>query len=80
MKPPLKHAHIAMKLVESSAVKRIGHDAKTRTLRVEFHSGGIYDYPDVSADEHQAILDAESIGRHLSKHIRNRNFTKLEAA
>jgi len=80
LKPPSKRRHIAMKAVESSAVKAIGHDPKSRTLRVEFHSGGVYDYPDISVEEHQAILDAQSIGRHLTKHIRHRNFTKLPEA
>lgn len=33
--------------------------------------GGIYHYPTVSAQEHQDLMAAESVGSHFMKHIRN---------
>lgn len=81
IRPPLKRPlHIKMQGVESSAIKAIGHHPETKTLRVEFVSGGVYDYPDVTVEDHQAILDSESKGRHIAKHIRSRTFSKLPTA
>ncbi len=39
-----------MNAVVSDNVRTVGHDASRRIMRVAFHSGGIYDYYDVSAD------------------------------
>jgi hypothetical protein len=58
-----------LKAVKSSAIAAIGHDAETNTLHVRFHSGGTYQYPDVSAAEHAAFANAPSIGRHFAQHI-----------
>jgi hypothetical protein len=81
IRPPVKKTpHIKMQAVESSAIKSIGHHPQTNTLRVEFLTGGVYDYPEVTAEEHQLIMAAESKGRHIAKHIRARTFTKLPKA
>jgi hypothetical protein len=57
--------------VDSSSIASIGHDPDTDTLHVEFKSSGkIYVYPGVSADDHEALLKASSIGAHFGKHIR----------
>ena len=61
---------IPTKPVESSAIKAIGHDPVTNTLRVEFQSGGVYDYHGVPAEKHSNFIGAESIGKHFLQHIR----------
>lgn len=67
-----------MKPVASSQVKAIGHDPATNTLRVEYASGGVYDYAGVDAEKHRALMAAPSIGSHLHKQIKpNHKFTKL---
>jgi KTSC domain len=72
-----KHRHIPTTAVKSSAIASIGHDPVTNTLRVEFSSGHSYDYPDVSAEEHAALMKAESTGKHFHKHFRGRDCSKV---
>lgn len=54
--------------VKSSNVAAVGHDPETNTLVVEFTGGSRYEYPNVSAEEHGALMAARSIGQHLYQH------------
>jgi hypothetical protein len=64
--------------VESSNLKSVGYDEKTRVLEIEFHHGGIYRYYDVPADTHSALMKAESKGKYFQSHIRNKfRFEKI---
>jgi hypothetical protein len=66
--------------VKSSQIVSIGHDPATRELHIEFNSGGVYRYEDVSVEEHQALIAAESIGKHFGKFIRpHKKCVKLPA-
>ena len=66
--------------VESSNIAAVGHDPETNTLRVQFRSGQVYDYQDVPAEVHAALINASSIGSHLHNHIKGKHsFVKLEA-
>ena len=57
--------------VDSSSIASVGHDPATDTLHVEFKSSSkVYAYPGVSAEDHQALMNAPSIGAHFGKHIR----------
>jgi hypothetical protein len=56
--------------VSSSNVASVGHDPETNTLQVEYRNGRVYDYAGVSAEEHDQLISAESIGRHLHERIR----------
>ena len=56
--------------VVSSNVKAVGYDPDTQTMRVEFHSGGIYDHADVPPAQHAAVINAPSVGKHYNRHIR----------
>lgn len=60
-----------MQPVESSQIEAIGHDPESNTLRVRFKSGGEYEYADVPAEAHQALMAAPSVGSHFHKHVRN---------
>ncbi len=66
--------------VKSSSILSIGHDPQTNTLEVEFANGGIYQYADVTAEHHAALLAAESLGKHFQTHIRGGKFqhSKIE--
>lgn len=79
-KSPPKPPHIKLHAVKSSAIKAVGHDPATNTLRIEFLSGGVYDYSGVSADEHAELMSAESHGKHFHRNLRGKGFTKLPAA
>ena len=65
--------------VTSSTISSIGHDPATQTLEVEFKSGKVYRYQDVSAEKHAELLGAESIGKHFGAHIKpNHTCTAVE--
>ena len=61
---------VEMKPVESSNVAAIGHDSDADELHVQFRSGATHVYGGVDAEKHQELLDAPSIGSHLSRVIR----------
>lgn len=67
--------------VTSKQVKAIGYCPTTKRLRVQFVHGGGHDYvyPGVTADQHQALLKAESIGNHFNTHIKHLKFDKHRA-
>ena len=69
---------IALFPVESNQVKAIGYDSATETLAMQFKhgAGAIYHYPNVSAEDHKAFIEAESIGKHFGKHIQHLPFDK----
>ncbi len=58
------------KPVSSSNISSIGYDEKSRTLEVEFHSGGIYQYFDVPSNIYDGIMSAGSKGQYFSQHIK----------
>jgi hypothetical protein len=58
--------------VDSSAIRSVGYDAKTRTLEVEFSSGAVYDYFGVSARLWASFLDAPSKGVFFARRVRDR--------
>ena len=74
-----KRPDIALTPVESSQVKAIGYDAASKTLAVTFTrgAGATYHYPNVSQDAADAFRNAESIGAHFGKHIKNLPFEKF---
>jgi hypothetical protein len=68
-----------MSPVKSTNIDSVGHDAATKTLRVKFKSGAIYDYADVPSDHHTKMLAAESPGTHLNTEIKGKfKHTRVE--
>ena len=60
-----------MKPVESSNLAEVGYDPATMTLRIRFHSGGVYEYFDVPESVYCGLMQAESHGKFFHAHIRN---------
>lgn len=58
--------------VKSSNIHSIGYELATRTLEVEYNAGGIYQYLNLSARLHVALMQAPSKGTYLSERIKNR--------
>ena len=54
--------------VQSSNIRAIAHEANT--LFVEFRSGHVYRYSNVSNEHYQEMLSAKSKGRHLAQAIK----------
>ncbi|NSW91887.1 MAG: KTSC domain-containing protein [Firmicutes bacterium] len=57
--------------VESSNLRSVGYDSTTKILEVEFNSGGIYQYFNVSEIVFQALLAADSKGQYFHRNIKN---------
>lgn len=75
-KPP----NIPLTPVKSSNVHSAGYDRASRTLRVKFHNGGVYDHYDVGPEHAQAFLAAESHGQHYHAHIKSKfSYKRLPA-
>ncbi len=63
--------------VESSQIVSIGHDPETQTMEIEFKDRHgvqrapiVYLYSNVTAEDHAALIGAESIGRHFGAFIK----------
>lgn len=56
--------------VTSSNVAAVGYNPATKTPRVEFKNGGVYDYPNISETQCNALLSADSVGGYLAKFIK----------
>lgn len=61
---------IELQPVESSNIEAVGHDAATNTLHVRFKSGATYHLANVTPEQHQAMISADSIGSHYHKNFR----------
>lgn len=56
--------------VESSNIHAIGYDPKRKILAVTFKSGHTYHYGSVPPEVHEALVQAESIGRYYAAFIK----------
>jgi len=61
---------MTMTLVNSSAIRAVGYDG--HTLTVEFHTGRIYDHPNVPYSVYLEFMNAPSLGAYYNQHIRGR--------
>lgn len=59
--------------ISSQAIASVGYDEPTQILEVEFTSGEVYRYFDVSPFETEALLRAESSGGYLNERIKPRH-------
>ena len=58
--------------VDSSSIVSLGYDAGTRTLEIQYVSGGIYRYFDVPPSVAAQLDAAESKGRFVNSVIKQR--------
>ena len=56
--------------VESTTLRTVAYDEAREVLQLEFCSRAIYQYFDVPAAVHQALLDAQSKGSYFNRVIR----------
>jgi len=64
-----KHKSIAMTRVNSSQVTHAGYDPESKTLQIQYKSGGTYTYKDVSQENYDKLTKAESFGKYMYTHI-----------
>ena len=58
--------------VSSSNLASVGYDSATQVLEIEFHSGGIYQYFNVSSTTYNSLMSARSKGTFFHDHIKDR--------
>ena len=58
--------------VRSSSVRWVGYDLDEHVLEIGFVTGGVYRYDGVPPAEALALLEADSIGRHVNTVLRPR--------
>jgi len=58
--------------VRSSNICSVGYEPETRTLEVEFNSGGIYQYSGVPETVYQGLMQAISKGSYFHDYIKDR--------
>ncbi|WP_137286052.1 KTSC domain-containing protein [Halorussus salinisoli] len=56
--------------VASSSIRSIGYDEDDEALEIEFESGGVYRYADVSRETYEEFLSARSHGSYFHKNFR----------
>ena len=62
----------------SSNIEAAGYNPETKTLRVRFKGGSVYDHHDFPADAHDAFMSADSKGSHYHSTIKGKyKFTKV---
>ena len=59
------------KAVESTTVRSIGYDVRSKVLEVEFQSGTVYQHFDVPEAVHEEFLAADSKGKYFNLEIRD---------
>jgi len=47
----------------------VGYDPKSQVLEVVFNSGDRYRYLEVPPSEYEGLMNADSIGQYMHKHI-----------
>jgi hypothetical protein len=58
-------------IVSSSNIVSVGYDAASETLEVEFQSGAVYQYYNVSQSAYDEFMSAPSKGKFLNYQIKN---------
>ena len=58
------------RLVDSSSLRSVGYDPRSRTLEIEFHSGSVYQYLDVPQTVFEELLTQNSLGTYFNENIR----------
>jgi hypothetical protein len=60
--------------VVSSNLASVGYDPNTRTLEVQFHSGGIYQYSGVPQPVYADLMAASSHGRFFDRYVKKARY------
>ena len=57
--------------VDSSMINKYVYNFATKTLKVEFKSGSLYEYNNVEADLYDELCKSESTGKFFNEKIKN---------
>jgi hypothetical protein len=62
----------------SRALQEAGYDAGTRTLRVRFRGGGLYDYLDVPPEIFDGLIESEHPWTELGPQVLEHDYIRLD--
>ena len=62
---------------QSSAIKNVTYNAHTRSLKVQFIGGQLYEYQNVPVEVYDAFCQAESLGKFFNENVKTK-FNKDE--
>lgn len=70
---------VAMKRenVNSSVLKAVGYNEKTKILETELHNKAVYEYYKVAPEEYNDLIAASSLGEYYNKVIKKHKCKKL---
>jgi len=57
--------------ISSSNLRSVGYDSATNTLEIEFHSGHVYQYFNVSESIYNGLMNAASHGKYHHRRIKD---------
>lgn len=57
--------------VSSSDLSAVGYDSASKTLTIEFNSGGLYEYYGVPQGIYEGLMSASSKGKFFHRFIRD---------
>ena len=57
--------------MESTTIKSVGYESKSKILEIEFRSAAVYQYLDVPKRVHEELRRAESKGQYFNGEIRD---------
>ncbi len=60
--------------VTSSNIRSVGYDESTKTLEIEFNSGGVYQYFDVPSTIHAGLIAASSVGSYFDVNVKKAGY------
>ena len=66
----IKSIEIEAHGVESSNIKAVGYSNLHNVLEVQFNSGSVYRYPNVSGEMYLDFINAGSLGKFFNSHIK----------
>jgi KTSC domain len=58
--------------LHSSAIRSAGYDPITKTMELEFQSGGTHEFADVAPEHFSGLVQSDSAGRYFHQHIKPR--------
>lgn len=65
--------------VVSSNLSSVGYDPSTKTLEIEFNSGGVYQYSNLPESVYKGLMNAASHGKYHAQHIKdNYPYTQVQ--
>jgi len=70
--------HMEMQAVTSDNVRAVGYETATRTMRVQFHNGLIYEYCDVNLPLFEQMLLPHAWGR-MGRVVRAHRYRRVAA-